>query len=266
MSSFIQRIKTLLSRRRRARRLGIDFQRAASFRLPKNILISGRQVPLHLPDDSGSKTAFADIMLDDCYGLEGLPDTTVFVLDIGAHSGLFSLAARIRWPRAVIHAYEPNPAMRPFWEHQAKVGNFAVFPEALGAAEGFVSLDFGEDSVHTQVHSDVRGEIRCRTLATAVSRLGGRVDLVKMDCEGAEKDLLQNAEAWQNVDRIAMEYHLWAGYSLADLKGWLEKIGFLPGKVIPAGNDFGLLFASRAGSGSAVANASVATVQPGERR
>ena len=35
------------------------------------------------------------------------PDGVASVLDIGAHAGLFSVAARIRFPEAEIHAYEP---------------------------------------------------------------------------------------------------------------------------------------------------------------
>lgn len=34
------------------------------------------------------------------------------------------------------------------------------------------------------------------------------MDLVKLDCEGAEWSILQDRGAWENVGHLTMEYHL----------------------------------------------------------
>ena len=134
--------------------------------------------------------------------------------------------------------------MGTYLAQQSRVGGFTTFGEALGSEDGFVALDLGEDSVQTKVHPDEHGQIRCTALATAVSRLGGHVDLVKMDCEGAEWELLQDAESWLRVQRLAMEYHLWAGYTLDGLRELVRSRGFEIHSVDPC-NEYGLLFASR---------------------
>ena len=93
-----------MKRRSRAKTLGLKFNRSAGFTMPAGIIHFGERLPLHVPNDHGSKVAFTEVFLDDCYNLQRLPDAIGAVLDIGAHSGLFSLAARIRWPRAITWA------------------------------------------------------------------------------------------------------------------------------------------------------------------
>jgi FkbM family methyltransferase len=241
----MNRLLKLLVRRFRARRLGTGFPRAAGFAVPESILLAGTQRKIHLPDDNGSKVAFIDILLDDCYGLRRLPRNAQRVLDIGAHAGLFSLAARDRFPTAEIHAYEPNPQMQPFLSNQADAGRFSFFNQAVGLADGFVSLKAGADSVLTRVQQSDEGGVQCGSFAGAVARLNGTIDLVKLDCEGAEWEILKDEATWQNVRHLTMEFHLWAGYTLEELKTRIASLGFRIRRVESCGPDFGLLQAGR---------------------
>lgn len=241
----MDRLLKLLVRRFWARRLGTSFPRAAGFAVPESILLAGTQRNIYLPDDNGSRGAFIDILLDDCYGLRRLPRSVQRVLDIGAHAGLFSLAARNRFPVAEIHVYEPNPQMRPFLSRQADAGRFLVFDQAVGLTNGLVSLKAGGDSVHTQTQQNDNGEIQCVSFASAVARLKGTIDLVKLDCEGAEWEILKDGATWQNVRHLTMEFHLWAGYTLEELKTRVTSLGFHIQRVENCGPDFGLLQAER---------------------
>ena len=236
---------TLLRRARRARTLGTRFGGAASFGVPDRIVVAGKALLLHLPVDRGTRNAFIDIMLDDCYGLERLPDDVATVVDVGCHAGLFSIAARRRWPRASIHAYEPNQALREHWSAHASQADFSVFPEAVGFSAGFVSLVPGEDSVHTRTGENGQGEVPRIAFAEALARLGERIDVVKLDCEGAEWEILQDAESWRGVRFLTMEFHLWAGYSLAQLHERLHTLGLGVASHRFGGADFGILTASR---------------------
>ena len=65
----IAKLKRLIRRKRRARQLGIRYTRAANWQAPKSLLVNGRYVDVLLPGDTGSKIAFLDILLDDCYGI-----------------------------------------------------------------------------------------------------------------------------------------------------------------------------------------------------
>ena len=49
---------------------------------------------------------------------------------------------------------------------------------------------------------------------------------MKLDCEGAEWDIFENAAPFEKVRRIRMEYHLVDGKSLEDLKRAAARIGF----------------------------------------
>jgi FkbM family methyltransferase len=241
----LSRFLTLNQRKQSARRLGFNFRRAGDFTLPSEIRIDSRNSRLSLPDDGGTRTAFIDVLLDDCYGLRKLPANLERVLDIGAHAGLFSLAARLRFPNAQIHAYEPNPQMQSFLSKQADIGRFSFFGCAVGLAEGRVSLDLCDDSVQTRVHAGEQGEIQCVSFAQAVAGLNGVLDLVKLDCEGAEWEILQDEAAWQKVHNLTMEFHLWAGYTLEELKSRVAQLGFKERHCKLTGKDFGLLLAGR---------------------
>ncbi len=241
----IRRILTLFKRRNRARRFGFSFERAAGFVPPREIRIAGERVTLSLPKDGGSAAAFVDVLLDDCYGLVGLPNEIKTVLDAGCHAGLFALAARDRWPNSLIHAYEPNPALRSHWESHAKQASFTVFPEALGAENGAVEIVDHADSVQARTAAALSGGVTQTAFREAVKRLGGTVDVVKLDCEGAERDLFRDAEAWRQVRFLTMEFHLWAGYTLNELRSMLSRLGFRIGHCEMKGPDFGIIRARK---------------------
>jgi hypothetical protein len=109
----IRRAFGLLKRRENAKRIGIGFSRARSFRLPQTIASDGRTIAIDLPEEAGQRTAFIEIMLDDCYRLHDIArkSDAATILDIGANVGIFSVAARAAFPGARIHAYEPNAAL-----------------------------------------------------------------------------------------------------------------------------------------------------------
>jgi len=171
----IARLVILLKRRLAARKLGLRFERAASFEVPTELkLVHGTRIPLELPGDAGTKTAFVDVLLDDCYGLWSLPDDVTTVADIGCHAGIFSIAAKIRWPGAMVHSYDPNPAMQPFWFHHASIVGFQGYAEAVGFDQGTVKVVPEADSVQTRAVKGREGTVRqtaLKALLFSVSRL-----------------------------------------------------------------------------------------------
>ena len=85
-------------------------------------------------------------------------------------------------------ALPPHPA-------PLRVGTPARIVEAVGAEDGRVQLNFGDVSFQTRSKVDPTGDVPMVSLDRAIERLGGRVDLAKLDCEGAEWLLFQAPDA-----------------------------------------------------------------------
>lgn len=242
----LNRLALLLYRRLAARRLDVPFSRASAFAMPQTIRINNAQISLRVPAESGVRTAFIELLLDDCYSLRRLRRERIArVLDIGGNVGLFGLAARQAFPEAIIHSYEPNRSLKPYLAHQAKAAGFKFFLEAVGGEEGQVRLDIDEkESVHTTSHIELSGDIPQIELRTAIERIGGQADLVKMDCEGAEWEMLKNPDSWKGVRFLSLEYHLRPGLDHKSIGTALDRCGF---RIVDQrrADTFGLVFAKR---------------------
>lgn len=243
----ISRVINLFRRSQQARKFGIQFTRTADWQLPKQVIINNELKSLNLPDDNGTRVAFLDIFLDDCYGINQrhVSQPVETILDIGSHAGLFSLYARTVYPNALIHGYEPNKEMQFYLDHQSKIGNFKYYMEAVGSKEGKVKLSTNSDSVLTFSSPDKTGSIRQVPFKECIQQLGGNVDILKMDCEGAEWDIFNDTESWKCVKYLTMEYHLINHYSTQDLLDKVAGLGFTILKITYDQPTYGLLWAKR---------------------
>ncbi len=141
------------------------------------------------------------------------------VIDVGAGLGDFSLfAAQVSGTR--ILAFEPFPESFNLLTNNAslnKAGNITLFSEAVGAEHGPLLLDLagGEplqfrsrNAPVTQPENQIA--VKARSLSNIIQHTGqGGCDLLKMDCEGAEYDILMKSspEVLGKIRRIVMEYH-----------------------------------------------------------
>jgi FkbM family methyltransferase len=235
----------LKRRQKRARKLGFDFKRSAGFRPPVKIKINGRDFPISYPEEVGVINDFLSIFLDDDYRLERVNWPVKTVLDIGANLGFFSIAARNAFPEATIHAYEPNEDLDRYLVPHSKEGKFKLHREAVGLESGRVSLDIRGETNQTRSKADDTGGIPQVAFRETIERLGGQVDVAKVDCEGAEWEFLEDKEAWQKVRFLAMEYHLWPGNrGHYDIQMILREQGFHILQARPI-EDYGLVYAIR---------------------
>ena len=223
------RVRNWLRRRRNSLRFGLPFRRSRDARLPSHLRLSETTVELRAPTEAGVNADFVTVFLDNCYGLLDLTlPANARVIDVGANIGLFSLATRLRFPDAIIHAYEPNPRLSTFIQHHADAAKFTYFAEAITVHDGFVSLvDRADSNLVTAVASGSSG-IPSTSFARAVDRIGGSVDLLKLDCEGGEWPLLADHEVWASVKNVTFEYHLWATTDVTheDVVRRLRQLGF----------------------------------------
>jgi FkbM family methyltransferase len=218
------------------------------FTMPSQVFVVDRYVALFLPEKDVADGDFIQRFLRNEYGLgRGLPDVRT-ILDVGAHAGFFSLAARGRYPAATIHAYEPNPRILPFLRVNSATAAVRIFPEAIGEKEGYVAMiDTGpSDEARTHLTDDATGAVRQVRLETAIERIGGEVDLLKLDCEGAEFQILKPAAFWNRVHSIRMEYHLYSGGTVHELMTSLAKLGFSMTRLQVHHAEAGIIWAAHA--------------------
>jgi len=245
----IGRAAVWLRRKRNSLQFGVPFQASRDIRVPEILDVNGKTVSVQHPDEHGVYADFSTVFLDDCYGLLSIDfdAESPCVLDVGANIGLFSLAVRTLYGTATVHAYEPTPELEKYVGHHADQADFSYFGEAVGAHDGTVSLKREGDSNLTQVVHE-EGGIPMVSLQTAVDRIGGSVDLLKLDCEGGEWALFEKEESWNSIRNVVMEYHLWAqeGETHASVKDKLNELGYevVEQRCDPSA-DFGNLWASR---------------------
>ena len=167
---------------------------------------------------------YNEIWEEKCYG-DVEPGWTV--LDIGANIGFFTLYALHAGAR--VYAYEPEK------ENFARLEQHIIqniddpekaraYPWAVGAELGVRHLFLNPENIggHTFTRDMKAGtqDVLTMTLNNIVAGIG-HVDLLKMDCEGAEREIFWTAtpETLANIDRVRMEYH-----PIRPLKKFLELV------------------------------------------
>lgn len=120
-----------------------------------------------------------------------LPDDAL-LLDLGAHHGLFVVAALSRWPGAHMIAVEPDPTALAYVRRNVEGNGFServeIVPHAIARQEGRGKLVvFEDDSCAHYLEESTAGEgIEVSTTTIAKMLAGRRPDFVKCNAEGAE--------------------------------------------------------------------------------
>jgi FkbM family methyltransferase len=119
-------------------------------------------------------------------------------VDVGANVGYYTLiGARLVGATGRVHGFEPNDALRPKLEENIQRNGFrnvVVHPEAVARETGEVEFYASTWDANQGISSILPGsgraatqKVRSLSLDDFAGSLGGRrVDLIKMDIEGAE--------------------------------------------------------------------------------
>ena len=222
----IGRIATLVRRWWIARHFGVRFRGMSNSRLPPAIRFGAEPQPVRIPADPMFVADFVNVVLDDEYGLRRLAPPPRTIVDIGSNIGLFAAYARGLFPDATIHAYEPSPQTAEMNRFNAGDPRTTLFVEGVAASAGRARMiELGASNLARTESAD-DGEIVLTPFGEVVARLGGAIDLLKIDCEGAEWDFMTDPAQFAKVGAIRMEYHLIDGHTLDDLHAMAGGIGF----------------------------------------
>jgi FkbM family methyltransferase len=240
----LSRIYKFFVRKKNARKFGIRFSGSSNFKLPEKIILNGKWESVSFPNEHGIKVAFIELLLDDCYCCMEVKKPIKTILDIGSNVGLFGLSARKFFPGATIHSYEPNKSLEPFIKINSLAANSKYFLQAVGKVNGWVNLITESESVLTRSALNQYGNTKQTSLRNAIKKIGGWVDFLKIDCEGAEWDMFDDYSIWKSVGYLSMEYHLLDIHSRMEIENKVKDLGFTILKHKPS-HGFGLIFASR---------------------
>lgn len=190
------------------------------------------------------------------------------VVDIGAGLGDFSVHAAHKFPDNQVFAFEPFAESFKLLERNLadnKICNVHIFQQAVGQT-GSLVLDLSRneplqitsrqngDGASTSANGNGHGSRTQQVTSLSLNEVFvqnaiRRCDLLKMDCEGAEYDILLNArpEALERVQRLVMEYHDGlTSFSHRDLVALLTALGFkVRLHANPVHADLGYLYACR---------------------
>jgi FkbM family methyltransferase len=142
--------------------------------------------------------------------LDPLQKSEVVVVDCGSNRGEFA-----KWAAdglgAEVYGYEPDPRLFP---QLPKIARVQYFQKAVAGSTGTARLHLGEGQCsslrYEESESSPAEQVATTTLDEEFAKLGlQRIDLLKLDVEGAEIEILLNApaETLQRVVQATVEFH-----------------------------------------------------------
>lgn len=217
-----------IRRRIHSIKYGMFYWNNKNYKIPEILTINGKQKKLKVSDMNIIE--FTGICINDCYHLGYLKKrlgTVNSIVDVGANQGMFVIAARQFFPHAKIDCYEPNPHLANALKFNAAQLNATPYMEAVMQHDCKVNLGFTESDLATTASESEEGNVTGSSLATVIKRIGA-IDILKLDCEGAEWDLLEDKKSWEKIKSLTLEYHLWAspGITIEKLFQLLDDIKF----------------------------------------
>lgn len=172
----------------------------------------GYQHPLYLRSNMFDESIFSAVIEQEEYGYIRFVEEPRVIVDAGANIGMATVFFANRHPNATIYAIEPAAD-----NYEVLCKNIEKYPHVVPICCGLMGtvgkgriLDEGS-TLGYQVElngADSNGVI-CTTVDAICQQYNiSHIDLLKIDIEGAEKEVFSSAEKWlPKVGSIAMELH-----------------------------------------------------------
>jgi FkbM family methyltransferase len=215
-------------------RLGL---RHAAYRLH---LRSG--IVVELRPQAGDFFGFYEIMLRGDYLASGQTlGLGATVIDIGANIGCFTvIAAKIVGPTGRVFAVEPEESTYRQLLRNIELNrltNVTPLKLAIGALQGAMTLHSDPNRLFSSVFRSVNGrevqgidqQVQMTTLDALMNAYHiPRCDYLKLDCEGAEHEIVANMSQTtaRRIAQITMEVHKVPGFDVQMLRERLRSLGY----------------------------------------
>ena len=180
------------------------------------VVFPGIKSPITLRLKTSDVATFKDIFVHGQYDFKPLKPPRV-IIDAGANIGLTSLVFANRFPDAKIIAVEPELSnYEVLLKNTASYDNIVTIQAAVWNANGTVDIvDPGLGKWGFQVGSvdgkEAKSVMTCRgmTIDKIMSDHGiDFIDILKMDIEGGEKEVFEDADKWLGkIGILTVELH-----------------------------------------------------------
>jgi len=184
----------------------------------------GRLAPrLRMRDSGGDMFIFHEVLNYGVYQIQQKwlqrgPET---IVDLGANIGLTSLFMASQYSTAKILAVEPHPESAALLRHNLGcLGKRArVWEAAVSDHTGQVRLNLANEAYNASLLRESAKHVQVRAVSMEEileKEQISRIDILKIDIEGAERNLLADSPAWlRKVDFMMIEMH--EGYGFSEL-------------------------------------------------
>lgn len=183
-------------------------------------------------------TLIHEILLNEDYYFDSDSESPT-IIDGGAHMGMAIYYFKTLYPNARITAFEPEPALRAMAEANVARNGYkdvSVLPYALAGVQESATFYVSDTWSMAGSLSDRRAQLGDGVREISVEcvplsdYLDGPVDFLKLDIEGAEDEVLEDAAPKiHNVRHLFCEFHGGGGLAsgrLAKILEILEAAGF----------------------------------------
>jgi FkbM family methyltransferase len=194
--------------------------------------VTFRGLKISVPEFATFSSQFTDIFVHERdYFMSENPAARI--MDIGANVGIGDLYFKMIYPDATIEAYEADPQTFSYLQKnmaQNNIKGVTCHNLAIGE-EGKMSIYRLESSLSTTTRPDLmqgsvkKAEVPSKRLSQILAH---PIDLLKIDCEGAEYELIDNSkEVLHFAKQIHLEYHALPGSSISPSSfATIEAAGF----------------------------------------
>ncbi len=182
--------------------------------------------------------------------LESYVEEDSICIDVGANVGIYSIfLARIA-SKGCVHAFEPHPLNRKILQLNAELNgrsNIEIHHFLVGDRKGMTDFSISSDLAYSSMIPTKRkaetGRIRmpCITLDELFSHSRKRIDVIKIDTEGAELLVLKGAESLlRNPEikpralliEINQENQTGYGYKAEEIRDFMIQHGYEPYSIV----------------------------------
>lgn len=176
--------------------------------------VSQYNTHLHMRRHSKDYGTFEEVFIQRIYDVE-LPLTPNTIIDAGANIGLASLFFKWKYPQATVVSFEVEEE-----NFQLLQKNVAAYNDVIPVQKGiydkncYLTIHDPYEATNSYVVKEtdqpVEGSIQAITIDAVIKEQGWKtIDLLKMDIEGAEKEVFEgNIEAWlPKTKAIMVEPH-----------------------------------------------------------